>query len=413
MRPPSVGRVPLQYWLSLLVLGTLFLTNRYLFLPADATWVNAVAGDSYGYLAMAKAFPSLPADVSLPAHHAQRFFLPYVLGGVAWLVGAAAQDVFFPFAVLAILGVVLALHGIMDRLRLEPDKQMMLLVFLIANPYTFRYYVAIPWMVSDLGYHLGVAVLLLGLLRESPGWLFAGLLASALSKQTALLLIPGVMSWIWWEWTSSARAVRAVRCGGVALTGVAVYLGAAWLAWGFSDFNAAAAHVTGLFGWIRTDFSLAELVGFVLRGVVGFAFPAALLLSLMITGTLPEGWYRNRKFRLSLFLTGSVFLQPLLGGPAITDKSITRLAMLGYLPLLVGLGSLLSATSLSGPLQRRLVFLSAFVVAMSSFHHFYSFLGTPDIGRAGRFAVVYVISVALLFLGSLILQSSESSGRGG
>jgi hypothetical protein len=197
----------------------------------------------------------------------------------------------------------------------------------------------------------------------------------------------------------------------VALVGPAIYQGTARLVRAFSGPSVVTRHVTGLYRWGTTAFSLPTLSLFVLRGVIGFAFPAALVLSLAVTRKLPVGWYRNRKLRLSLFLAGSICVQPLLGGPVSTGQNITRLAMLAYLPLLVGLGSILADTSLSAPLQRRLVFLSAFSVAMSSFHHFYSFLGVLDVGRAGRFAAVYLASALVLFLGSVVLQHGQGSGR--
>ena len=360
---------------------------------------------------MAKAFPAFPQDMSLPLHHSQRFFASYVLGGVAWLLHVPAEDVFFPFVVLAILGIVLAFHKILDRLGLEPEKRVILLSFLILNTYMFRYYLAIPWMISDVGFQLGLAVLLLGLLSESSGLTLAGLLTSALSKQTALLLIPGVMGWIWWEWRTVPPKVKVVQCVGAAVSGTAVYQGTTWLVRGFSGPSLLTRHVTGLVTWMATAFSPTEAMVFVARGLIGFAFPGALLLSLWGTRRLPAGWHRNRRLRCCLVLAGSICLQPILAGPVNTGHSISRLAMLAYAPVLVGLGSILAETSLPSLFQRRLAFLSAFSVAISSFHHFYSFLGISDVSRAGRFAAVYVAAAGLLFVGSLVLQHAENSER--
>ncbi len=412
MRRVSIKNIPLEHRLSLLLLSALFLTNRYLSLPADSAWVDFAAGDSYSYLAMAQAFPSLPAaDAVLPFHHSQRFFFPYVIGGLAWLVRVPPPHAFFAVAVLAVLGLVGVFHGIVDRLTPEPSKKMMLLSLLILNTYMFRYYLAMPWMISDLAFQFWLAVMLLGLLRESPGLTFAGLLAAALSKQTALLLMPGAMAWIWWEWKSPPRNVRIWQCVGVALVGTGVYQGTGWLARAFSGPNINVDHVLGLFRWTSTAFSFQEFFLFALRGVIGFAFPAALLLSLALTRTLPVGWYRKGRLRLSFLLAGSMCVQPFLGGPVITGHNVTRLAMLGYLPLLVGLASILGETPLSASLQRGLVFVTAFSLAIGSFHHFYSFLGMLETERAGRFAAVYLASATLLFLGSLALQQTDNSRR--
>jgi hypothetical protein len=209
MRPVSIKNIPIEHQLSILLLSALFLTNHYLSLPADSRWVDFAAGDSYSYIAIANAFPSLPAaDAILSFHHSQRFFSPYLVGGVAWLLHVPAQSAFLAFAVLAVLGIVLVFHGIVNCPTPEPSKKMILLSLLLSNTYMFRYYGAIPRMISDIAFQLSLAVLLLGLLRESPGLTFAGLLASALSKQTALLLIPGAMGWIWFEWKSPPRSAE-------------------------------------------------------------------------------------------------------------------------------------------------------------------------------------------------------------
>jgi len=85
MKPVSIRSVRIEFWFATLLLSALFLTNRYLSLPADTRWVDFAGGDSFSYLTIARAFPSLPTDGVISAHAAQRFFLPWVMGGAAWL----------------------------------------------------------------------------------------------------------------------------------------------------------------------------------------------------------------------------------------------------------------------------------------------------------------------------------------
>jgi hypothetical protein len=395
----------------LLFLATLLLTNRYLWLPADAPWVDFAAGDSYSYLSIANAFPSFPSDLTMPQHHSQRFFFPYLLGGVARALGVPAHTVFLPFAVLVIVTVVTLFHLSLDRLGLTPGPKTILLGLLILNPYTFRYHLAFPWMVSDLGFQLGLSVVLLGLLRQSATLTLGGLLVAALSKQTAILALPGVLAWVWWQWTGRRRVVRAAYGACAIALGLAIYHGSAWLVHDFSSPSSPAGHARAFFKWASTQFSLPVLVSFTARGVLGFVFPSTLLLALAVGRSLPAGWYRNRTFLLFLFLAGPMFLQPFVGGPVITDLNMTRLSMLAYQPALLALGSLLAATSLPAPVERRLVFVTAFCLAVSSFHHFYSFLGELQFGRAGRFAVVYWGAALLLFAGALVSQRLGRSER--
>jgi hypothetical protein len=146
------------------------------------------------------------------------------------------------------------------------------------------------------------------------------------------------------------------------------------------------AHVIGLFQWMATQFSPSTLAGFAARGLIVFALPAALFVSLAVTRTLPVHWYRNIRLWLCLGLAAPIEMEPVLAGPAVTGGSMTRLAMLAYLPVLLGLAIVLEQIPLPAAVQRRLVFVSAFTAAIGSFHHFYSFLGIPDPRRAGTFA---------------------------
>ena len=413
MTSPSSSGVRVEVCFTALLLVSLLVTNRYLSLEADAAWVRFAGGDSYSYLTIANAFPSLPYDATLWLHKSQRFVLPYVLGGVARMFGVPVEQVFRGFAVLVVLGVVVLFRRILRYFALSIEMRMVLLGILILNAYMFRYHLAIPWMVSDLGFQLGVVLVLLGLLGERPGLTYVALLFATLSKQTALTLIPGVMAWIWLEW-NAPRKVRVAHCLIVAALGPLVYLGTTWMVMSFSKPRVPIRYFVGLVEWIAGQFSLVALSAFTARGLIGFALPVALFLSLAVTRALPGGWYRNRRLWLCLALTASIDLTPFLAGPVMTGHSMPRLTMLGYVPVLVGLGIVLADTVLPIAVQQRLVFVSAFAAAIGSFHHFYSFLGVLDPGPAGKFAAVYLASALLLFVGSVVSQRVEiGTGAGG
>src|SRR5262245_34639804 len=284
-------RVTNDVWLercfAAFLLAGLLLTNRYVSLDTDGAWLRFVAGDVPSYLAIAEAFPGRPRD-TLPRHHAERFVIPYVLGGVARTLGLPVGEVFRAFALLVVLGVVAMVHRIVRQLAISHEMRLILLALLILNTYMFRYYLAIPWMVSDLGFHLGVGLVLLALFEARPSLLLAGLATAGVSKQTALALVPGVIAWLWLQWTAPRRT-RIALCVGVAALVLLVYQAISWLAEPFSGRSVVALHVTGLVRWMATRFSLPVLVDFFARGLVPFVLPSALLLSLVMTRALPGG----------------------------------------------------------------------------------------------------------------------------
>jgi hypothetical protein len=393
-------------WFTALLLAGLLLTNRYLSLGRDAAWVEFAGGDAYTYLAIADAFPSLPRDVSLWLHKAQRLFFPYVLGGVAWTFGVSTEHVFRVFGLLVVLAVVLVFRRMLLSLALSVEVRMVLLSLLILNAYMFRYHIAIPWMVSDLGFELGLSMALLGLLRERPALTYAGLLVATLGKQTAIALIPGVIAWMWFVW-NAPRRVKIAQCLAAAVLGPIVFVATTWLVASFSRSSDMAAHVIGLFQWMSTQFSPSTLAAFAARGLIVFALPMALFVSLAVTRKLPVRWYRNIRLWLCLGLAAPIEMEPVLAGPAVTGGSMTRLAVLAYLPVLLGLATVLEQIPLPAAVQRRLVFVSAFTAAIGSFHHFYSFLGIPDPQRAGAFAAVYLMSAAMLCVGAVVSQQID------
>jgi len=129
---------------------------------------------------------------------------------VAWTFGVSTEHVFRAFGLLVVVAVVLVFRRTLLSLALSVEMRMVLLSLLILNAYMFRYYIAIPWMVSDLGSELGLAMVLLGLLRERRALTYAGLLVATLGKQTAIALIPGVIAWIWLVWNAPGR-VKVAR----------------------------------------------------------------------------------------------------------------------------------------------------------------------------------------------------------
>src|SRR5262245_26945513 len=199
MTPQATNEVRLERWFAALLLAALLLTNRHVSLDTDAAWLRFVAGDIEAYLAIAEAFPGLP-QMTLPRHHAQRLAIPYVLGGIARVLGVPAGDVFRAFALLVVLALVAMFHRLVRRLAIPHEMRLILLALLILNPYMFRYHIAAPWMISDVGFQLGVCLTLVALVEARAGLLVAGLIVAGASKQTGLALIPAVMAWIWLEW---------------------------------------------------------------------------------------------------------------------------------------------------------------------------------------------------------------------
>lgn len=390
----------------------LLLTNRYLFLQADS---QVLPGDSFSYLQIAMAYPSLlTSNSDISPHHAQRFMAPYLVGGFSRLTHLPLESSFRAFAIGAILFIVILLRRILRRLHgLLPLHFLWLLALLILNPYSFRIYIADPYLLNDLFFQVGLTILLLGLLEESIVLSLVGVSLAICSRQTGLLLIPPILVWLIWLWPKNKK--KTALCTGLAaiVITLVVYGATSYVALQISGKLTSVEHVTGLFTWLRDSPSIKALIDFGLRGIIGFTFPIATLL-----GTLPKfssiaGWSREDHLRTGCLLgfAAMIAAQPILGGPSVTAHDITRLVLLGLMPLLIALAIFFSHTTSSQEFWEQAIPLFMVTVAFGSLHHMYSFLGVGNgAERTTRFALVHFGCGTLLFLGlkALAIHVKES-----
>ncbi len=389
-------------WLgSIFLILLLLLTNRYFFLASDS---QILPGDSFSYVRIASAFPRLPMSNSdIPPQHAQRFVVPYLVGGFSKLTHLPLEGSFRVFTIGAMLSIVSLLVRILRRLHgLLPLHSLWLLALLILNPYSFRIYIAAPYLLNDLFFQVGLTMLLLGLFEESILISLLGVLLAICSRQTGLLLIPPMLLWLVLLWPRNRK--RAAIFAGVTATVIAIliYIMNAYIALKISRQVVSIAHVAGFLAWMRGSPSIKALMEFGLRGIIGFTFLAATVL-----GTFPRfssiaEWSRENCLRTGCLLGFAAMIasQPVLGGPAVTAHDITRLVLLGLTPLLVALGILFSHTTLSKQFWQQAFPLFMVSVALGSFHHTYSFLGVGNgAEQTTNFALVHFGCGALFFLG--------------
>jgi|SRR5215472_898063 len=390
-----------SFWGSIFLMLLLLLTNRYLSLAYDS---EVLPGDCFSYLRIASAFPSLPTlDAGIPAHHAQRFIIPYLVGAFSRLTHLPLEVSFRVFAIGAMLSIVGLFCRILRRLHgLLPLHSLWLLALLILNPYSFRIYIAAPYLLNDLFFQVGLTMLLFGLFEESIEISLVGVSLAICSRQTALLLIPPMLLWLMCLWPKTRK--KAALFTGLAATAIIliIYGITSYVALEISGQLVSTAHVIGLFTWLRGSPSFKAFIEFSLRGVIGLTFPIAALL-----GTLPKiscisEWSREDHLRAGglLGFAAMIAAQPILGGPTVTAHDITRLVLLGLTPLLIVVAICFSYTTLSQEFWKQAIPLLMVTVALGSFHHMYSFLGVGNgAERTTRFALVHFGCGTLLFLG--------------
>jgi hypothetical protein len=394
---------PIGWLLSWVII--LLTTNRWLSWQEGIEFLSANDALTYGQIA--KAAPGLsPTLVNF--HHAQRLIAPYLVGILADTAHVPISICFRLATYGCLAAIVIVMHHLLRRLHLTRFDHGLSMGLLVLNPYLLRYYLLVPGLLPDVVFVVGTAVLLWGLVAvQTPIALF-GILLAAIGRQTALFLVPGLLVWVLMGdgWRQRSLRWRLGIAGAIVLLPILTYVLTAQLASHFALTSINAATVTGLFPWLRSPrFSWDTLANHCLRLVI----PILTILGLLISVTLHHRATHKSKSAPSkraelawskeqiacLLMTAGVLAQPFLAGPDITGQNATRLATLGFLPILTALAlglqrhPLLTATS--SPVQT--IILPGGVL-LGSLHHLYT---TPALPNAVSFVALQLgVTVAIV-----------------
>ncbi|MCS6815159.1 MAG: hypothetical protein NZ772_16515 [Cyanobacteria bacterium] len=398
-------------WLWLLSWGAiLLLTNRWISWQASITDLSAQ--DVLSYAQIAEAAPALPT-IAIGFQYAQRLISPYVVGTLASLTHWPLPLCFRIITYSCLGAIVLVMQHLLQRFRLTPADYRFCLGLLILNPYLLRYYLLVPGMLPDVVFVLGTAVILWGLVAVQGTIVVAGLALGAIGRQTALLVIPGLLLWIWKsaEWQSQSWPARLRITVAIVLTPSLIYLLTAQLAHQFALPSINTVILTRLLTWMASpEFSWLLLGDHCLRLVMPMLAIASLLLGVAVARSTSPLSTQSQTLAIiaCLLMTVGVIAQPFIAGPAITGQNATRLAALGLLPMITALALALQhyhlLTTATPPLRHILLGVG---VVIGSLHHLYT---TPALPNAASFAAVQ-ITLALLFATSirLIRRSTRAS----
>lgn len=249
-----------------------------------------------------------------------------------------------------------------------PIAKLLWLSFLL-NPYTCRFYSIVPGMSQDFLFITGASLFTWGFVSNQMIRTLAGSLVAVLGRQTAMVLIPGLL----FSFFRSNRKLLSI----FALVSISFTYLFLRLIVSPHSIPTDAYHFQGGWKWITSDqFRWIDLAEFFTRLAIPFLIASSLTLGL---------WWDCRKrptqpFTFStqtqvllLFFAGA-WAQPLIAGWYVTSKSAPRLTALGFsffLALAATLIGELDQTQLAARVKKLfpIYFLG---LALSSLHHFYS-----------------------------------------
>lgn len=398
----SVSLLLQRLLVPLLLFGALVASNSRTDFDRDREFIRNGAGDIISYVSIAEAAPGFPAE-RMPFHHAQRWPLPYALGLLHHATGVPVYALFRGATLAMQLAILILLTLAFSDLKLTLAQSDLLSAVLILNPYAFRYYLTLPGMINDVGFALGLTVLSLGMLRRQAVLVLLGIALAALSRQTAILLAPAaVLGWFAIEKPLRRQAWVWILAF---LAPLLIYGLTSFVARRFGAPSVNLSTMTGLFSWLRTQFSWIALIEFLVRWSIPFWASGALLLASVFAHRIR---FPARQAIGLLALWALVQVQPLLGGPEVTGQSVARLGVLGLVPWVLCLGVFFREHRLFEKPGRDSLALGA-LLAVGSIHHTYAYNGSLSSEKAGSFALLQA-AVALL-IGILAYRGILSEAR--
>ncbi len=363
--------------------------------------------DTASYRAIAMASPNIPRE-PIAYHHAQRFWLPWLLGGVTRLTGFPLELLFRITTVALLTGVTLLFFRILKTLQLPSAWEAVLAAALVFNPYCGRYYLAVPFMASELLFVLGFSIIVMAVVEDNAGAAAVGLAVSAFGRQTALPVMLAVWVWLGWRLIRGEKNARdSVKISAASLAACAIYAIGGWFAQSTGAISENTAHVTGLATWLVSGApsKIPQAAEFVLRGLVSESTGLMLLTVLAVFCRQPK----PKAFWMLGLLVLSVWAQPVLGGPAITGNNIVRLLGLSYVGILTM--TALLARELKKDLPIRSLVIVIICMLIGSMHHRWSWPGKIFVLTPDRFA--WMLSLNSLIAGMVIwFEVKRNDGAG-
>jgi hypothetical protein len=377
--------VPFQaiYFMALVFL--LLATNR---------WMDWDSGISHlflsdvrdGYQPIAEAAPSFP-DNRIPAHIAQRFFLPFVLGALAKAFGLSVSILFIWAEAVFHLLILGGAWWVLGAVSVPPNRKLVAIALFALQPYSLRYYWIGPGMAGDSLFVLASLLVMVGLFQRKIHLFFLAVLLAALARQTAVMLIPGIFFFLLWggPWRGDSKGRKVAYAGLACFMVLFIYSTTLRVVERFSLPSPGSSLMYGIFSWLASEnFNLTILGEHLLRCLLPLA-PAFFLLAASVRLRL-RSW---NPASLSAFLMSSaIAAQPFLAGPAYTGKNAARLVTLGLLPLVFSW-----ALAETRELSSRFTALIVCALVLGSFHHSYTYWGPANPAQTAALQLVVSFSV--------------------
>ena len=392
-------------WLLVASLGMLVfvgITNKWVSWHAAVTTYRS--SDDVNYRLMAQAAPGL-LHHKIPEWHAERFAVAWVVGESAKILSYSVVTSFRVWTIVVILATCFVLAEIFVRIGPSLQGAILCLAVFILNAYSLRPYLIAPGSVDDIALVLGITIAVRGLVLRSPASLLGGLLLATASRQTALppAAVGALAVALDPAWGQRLGRWRGPFAMATIVLPLALYGVIRIVSHPFAGPPPSLDAMTLL----GASLSLGSLVQHFARCTNVLLSVLALLLAVWWVGrrtpgaigsgqTLTPGVRATTYACLGFGL--AIIAQPALMNPVWATYNENRLSVMGLIPLVVALGLMLGELerARAQALFARTAAAGVGLLALASFHHIYTVIGTAD--KAQTLVLEVIVAVALLFI---------------
>ena len=313
------------FWLLIFI----FFTNNH-FNYEQIVLTNQL--DSVSYMSIAIFSPDYSSE-NLPYHHAQRFFIPYLIGFVANTLNISPIIIFRLFSYLIVLSIVFLHFLITKKLKTDFFLSIFSISFLILNPYLIRYFIAVPTMINDAVFILALYLFSIGLIFNYKLGLI-GVIFALVSRQN------GIFIFVAYIVNNLINKRLNIFKNTSVISSIIFLIIISLLSNNYANKVSVAnfdfRHVYGFFEWIDTSFNLIELLKWILLPF--YSYLPLLIISFFYFEFKNLDKINKKNFFILVFILISIIGIPFLSGPDLASRNIIRLTSLAYpIILIIGL----------------------------------------------------------------------------
>jgi len=322
----------------------LIFTNTYFSYDQSLIFGGA---DGKSYISISNSFPNITNQKLMPIH-AERFFFYYVFGFLSKFLTIEIYGLyrFFVFLIIGLINFLLIL--IFKRKQIEISIILIFLTLINLNPYISRYYIAIPTILNDLIFILGITLLVYAVETNKNILFILSLLIMFFSRQTSIAIIISLVATKMIFRNSFKINLKFIIYA--IMIFFLIYLINFYYSsqtFDLKEYRWQQYSIgTRIFGFFDGSIDLKQKIIFLTLPFLSYLPLTLFFLIYSNFKNIRKAIIDNPNIFFFLIISILIILQPILSGVLITGKNIIRLTTLTYIPVLYILLSIIKKIDL-------------------------------------------------------------------